>query len=380
MFAVLALASMLPAALAAQWGLSAGRTQSLVRWDYAGCGDSFCVIAAQAHAPRTSVNIGVTYDRSILSWVTLQGEARLVTKGYTVTGPELDLRYLEVPFLFRIDLPRRTARVTPFVVGGVAPAVKLECSLESWGCQKSTIGDRRIRPFDLSGVFGGGFELRAGEHAFDVEYRLAHGWRNIGYEDGVVRNILVSFLGVDYRHLGAPDPVADPFVSGGVIGVAHTVGNTCGVVHQGTGIGGELDFRQFAGGSWWTSRIEGGATYFPDSYTDDCTRAIRPFGGSDVRTMSGFTTLGPALVFEPAGRSAPLSPYVHMFAGGFAARLDDASPGYGRVALGSALGASVGARIRRGNGHLAAEVRYQTLAPVLGQRVNVAGIGFGLMP
>src|SRR5262249_39385346 len=184
--AVLGLAAASASILPAQWGLSVGRTQSLVRWDYTGCSEAPCVIAAQSHAPRTSVNVGVTYDRSVLPWATLQAEARLVTKGYTVTGPELDLRYLEVPLLIRLELPRRTTRVTPFVLGGIAPAVKLQCSLESWGCQKSTIGDRRIRPFDLAGEFGGGFELRAGEHEFDLEYRLAHGWRNIGYEDGLM--------------------------------------------------------------------------------------------------------------------------------------------------------------------------------------------------
>jgi len=325
------------------------------------------------------VNVGVTYDRSVLPWATLQAEARLVTKGYTVTGPELDLRYLEVPLLIRLELPRRTTRVTPFVLGGIAPAVKLQCSLESWGCQKSTIGDRRIRPFDLAGEFGGGFELRAGEHEFDLEYRLAHGWRNIGYEDGLMRNILVSFIGVDYRHLGSPDPAGEPLISGGIVGAARTLGNTCGVVHQGTGIAGELQFRQFTGGSWWTSRFEGAATYFPDVMTDECTPARMSFGGSDVRTMSGVLTFGPAFVIEPV-RSATVSLYVHVVAGGFAARLDDASPGYGRVALGNAVGASVGAHIRHGSGHIAAEVRYQTLAPVLGQRVNVAGVGVGVAP
>jgi hypothetical protein len=303
----------------------------------------------------------------------------LVTKGYTVTGPELDLRYLEVPLLVRFELPRRTARVTPFVLGGIAPAVKLQCSLESWGCQKSSIGDRRIRPFDLAGEFGGGFELRAGEHAFDLEYRLAHGWRNIGYEDDLMRNILVSFFGVDYRHLGSPDPTGEPLISGGIIGVTHALGNTCGVVHQGTGITGDLQFHQLIGGSWWASRFEGGATYFPNMMTGACTPARRTFGGSDARTMSGVLTFGPAFVIEPAP-SETVSPYVHVVVGGFAARLDDASPGYGRVALGNAVGASAGAHIRRGNRHISAEIRYQTFAPVLGQRVNVAGAGIGIAP
>lgn len=369
-----------PAPLAAQWGMSVARTQSTVRWDYRGCGSEVCVVAAQAHAPRTSVNVGVSYDRSILSWVAVQAEARLVTKGYTVTGPELNLRYLEVPLLFRFELPRRVARVTPFVVGGIAPALKLQCSLESSGCERSIIGDRRIRPFDLSGMFGGGFELRVDEHAFDLEYRLAHGWRNIGYEGGLMRNILVSSAGVSYRHLGAPDRSANPSALGGIVGAVRTLGNTCGVVHQGTGIAGEVHLRRLAGGSWWTSRLEAGGAYFPSDMNAWCTPARRSFGGSDFRTMSGYAMLGPGFVLEHRTTTSPFSPYAHATAGGFAARLDGASPGYGRVALGGALGGSVGVRFGRGNGNIATELRYQILTPVLGQRVNMVGVGVGVLP
>jgi hypothetical protein len=375
----LAVAVGAPPTLPAQWGLNLHVTQSLVRWDYPSCGDA-CPSYAQANTPRTSASVAATYDYQLVPGLSARAEARLITKGYTVTGPELRLRYLEVPLIVRLELPRQLARVTPYALGGIAPALKLSCSLESWGCVQSTIGDRRIRAFDLSGVFGGGIELRGDRHAIGIEYRLAHGWRNIGYENTTMRNIVVSHLGATYRRLDAR-PTADPLIAGGVIGFAATPENTCGVVNQHPGIAGELHFRPFARHSWWRARMESGVAYFPEQMNGGVCRPVRrAFGGSDVRAMSGYATLGPGVTVESPISVGGLRPYARVAAGGFAAHLDHASPGYGRVALGTTFGGGAGVSVQRGARRLATEVRLQTLAPVLGHRVNVMSLGFGVVP
>jgi len=56
-------------------------------------------------------------------------------------------------------------------------------------------------------------------------------------------------------------------------------------------------------------------------------------GGSDVRAMIGYASVGPGVVLEPLGPSADLSPYVHAFA----------------------VGASADAKLRRGARRLAVQ-------------------------
>src|SRR5262249_34573737 len=133
---------------------------------------------------------------------------------------------------------------------------------------------------------------------------------------------------------------------------------------------------------WLAARLEVGGGYFAPllPYGGDC-RAARPLSNDrDARTMSGYATLGPGLLLGPQPADGQTAPYVHLSAGGRAAKFDGASPGLARYGTGTIVGASVGCAVPFSHVHIAPELRWQWLAPVLGVHVRTLGLAVGIMP
>jgi opacity protein-like surface antigen len=106
--------------------------------------------------------------------------------------------YIEIPILANFPF-NRTARVHPFVYGGVAPAFKVSAKMVSeFGTEEDEEDlDDEIESMDLGLVFGGG--VRFGLFAIEARYNL--GLMNLNTEsdnDGSIKSRQIAILGSFY--------------------------------------------------------------------------------------------------------------------------------------------------------------------------------------
>ena len=97
------------------------------------------------------------------------------------SSAELQLRYLEVPILARIDAGAAAANPRFFVVGGAAPAFKLSARSRVTvnGEEQTRDEDDEVEAFDVGLVAGAGVALGRAQ----IEGRYTHGLMRINTDD-----------------------------------------------------------------------------------------------------------------------------------------------------------------------------------------------------
>ncbi|MGH7617139.1 MAG: hypothetical protein ACREPM_07930 [Gemmatimonadaceae bacterium] len=186
---------MAPRLIAAQfYGISIGRSSSTVDWQYppppANC--DFCIVDASPNASRVALAPAVAAQWRADRWVGIASEARFIQKGYAVTGPTLNVDYVEAPLLMRLGkLVDPRTPLTMFGEAGPALAVRVYCAVyftyEPGDCGTKNLltEDWRVRAFDISGITGAGVALHVGDNLVTAGARVDWGFVDINRSDGV---------------------------------------------------------------------------------------------------------------------------------------------------------------------------------------------------
>ncbi|HET7696276.1 MAG TPA: porin family protein [Vicinamibacterales bacterium] len=158
---------------------------------------------------RLGVAAGVWVRLLRASRVSFQIEALFSEKGVvyealpgTVDSYNVRLRYFEVPLLARADFGRSGSTVHPFVVAGIAPAVKLSArvTFQLEGADQRRDVDDAIYAGDVGLAAGFGVALRRAL----IEARYTHGLRHIntddnGDEDRIKNRVFTLAIGFRVR-------------------------------------------------------------------------------------------------------------------------------------------------------------------------------------
>jgi hypothetical protein len=114
---------------------------------------------------RTGLALGLTYVRSVHGRLQFAPELLYIQKGFGIPygtstfGPTVSV--LELPLLLRAQFG--AGALKPFLLGGLAPALKLSCTYSTDGttsgstaCDTDPSVDTRFQRFDFGAVFGAG--------------------------------------------------------------------------------------------------------------------------------------------------------------------------------------------------------------------------------
>ena len=125
------------------------------------------------------------------------GRARAGVVGGGTVEIDIGLAYLEVPALLRLERPR--GRLRPVLFAGPSAALQIGCDLQVFipdsplrdACDQFDLPP--FRQFDLSGVVGGGLEIRWPLSALSLEARYTLGFRSV-LNDADIRNRAFGLL------------------------------------------------------------------------------------------------------------------------------------------------------------------------------------------
>jgi hypothetical protein len=177
--------------------------------------------AAVTRERRIGVQAGAWLNRPLAGGLSLQPEVHYTQKGARYRSAiglgfeiasgsaALELAYLEVPLLLRLDLAN-TGGVRPFVLAGPAIAYRSGCSLNvqangigaNFDCNDSfdnaNLGDG-LRTFDTNAVFGGGLAFRLGGRDYSAGVRYSAGLTSISeVVSGVTNGNYSVLLGLGF--------------------------------------------------------------------------------------------------------------------------------------------------------------------------------------
>ncbi len=119
-----------------------------------------------------------------------------------ITGvADLELAYIEVPVLLRLNVLRHRGAISPAVFGGVAPAFRIGCAVGATtstagitlpDCQSNNVFG--LRGVDLGLVVGGGMQIQYARSIVCLEARFTTGLRGIGHDRNSVKNRALGIL------------------------------------------------------------------------------------------------------------------------------------------------------------------------------------------
>jgi hypothetical protein len=177
--------------------------------------------AAVTRERRIGVQAGLWLNRPLVGGLSLQPEVHYTQKGARYRSAiglgfeiasgsaALELAYLEVPLLLRLDLAN-TGGVRPFVLAGPAIAYRSGCRLNvqangigaNFDCNEefanANLGDG-LRTFDTNAVFGGGLAFRLGGREYSAGVRYSAGLTSISeVVSGVTNGNYSVLLGLGF--------------------------------------------------------------------------------------------------------------------------------------------------------------------------------------
>lgn len=151
---------------------------------------------------RTAFNVGVFAGIQLANILYLQPEVLYTMKGATqkfdfqgtTIKTTVKLTYLEIPVLFRLNVPVQGSNVAPNFFAGPALAFKLSAKAKAEGGGQSAEEDiEEVKSTDFSLVFGAG--LGVGPVSFDVRYSLGLSSIDDSAENADVKNNVISING-----------------------------------------------------------------------------------------------------------------------------------------------------------------------------------------
>lgn len=174
-------------------GIRAGWMRTGLSVTYSGCGSESappgsCVVAADAHARRSSAAGAAFARRRVWKPLSLQLEIQYATKGYAVTQPTLHVDYLELPVLARVDLSTAHVPVSIHSVAGFAPGVRVRCRVyaQTVGqpCSSGSVLDNDPARFETDRVLGAGVRVGSPERAVTLDLLHASSLTNMDLWNG----------------------------------------------------------------------------------------------------------------------------------------------------------------------------------------------------
>jgi len=188
--AVVALSAMACVASGQLLSGSVGVTSSSVEWIYPGPDNPPAgrVKYAFSGKNRRSMTVALGVQHTLTSWLALRTGAALVSKGFEVTGPTIQMRYLEVPALVVLQTGRR-GRL--FVEGGVVGGLRTSCrrffetttGVYQDGCGRSDYQGNILPPLRISDV---SWELGVGVSLIPF---MGGRWGVVARREGSLRDI-----------------------------------------------------------------------------------------------------------------------------------------------------------------------------------------------
>ncbi|MEW5919267.1 MAG: porin family protein [Gemmatimonadota bacterium] len=113
---------------------------------------------------RTGLIGGLTLVFPSAGPLSLQTGALFVAKGATAgssTTEGIEINYLEIPGLIRLDLSRGSG-LTPHIYAGPYFGLQLSCTLEETDADCDRVGGVNSKTVDIGGIVGGGLDLNLG--------------------------------------------------------------------------------------------------------------------------------------------------------------------------------------------------------------------------
>ena len=127
----------------------------------------------------------------------LRGGRTLVLAGDQVADADIELAYLEVPLLARLNLPR--GRIRPVVFAGPSLALQIGCDVElqtdtlrTFTCGGDTLS--QIREWDLAWIAGAAVEMHLPRTTLALQGRYTAGFRSVFDEPIDLRNRGMALL------------------------------------------------------------------------------------------------------------------------------------------------------------------------------------------
>jgi hypothetical protein len=127
----------------------------------------------------------------------LRGGRTLVLAGGDIADADIELAYLEVPLLARLNLPR--GRIRPVVFAGPSLALQIGCDVElrtdtlrTFTCGGDTLS--QIREWDLAWIAGAAVEMHLPRTTLALQGRYTAGFRSVFDEPIDLRNRGMALL------------------------------------------------------------------------------------------------------------------------------------------------------------------------------------------